>query len=76
MNIGDLLLRILANTEEFAADLIKKSEKAGDAAGASLGQRMGAAVKKNGAKIIGTALLAGVAIASKGILERGVGRRG
>lgn len=69
MNIGDIFLRVLADAAGFQADLVKKAESAGDAAGATLGQRMGAAVKANGAKIIGAALALAGAVAVKGILE-------
>jgi hypothetical protein len=69
VNIADLFLRILADDTEFAADLVKKAGAAGDTAGATLGQRMGNAVKQNGAKIIAGVLAAGVGIAVKGLLE-------
>lgn len=69
MKIGDLFLAVVAATDGFEADLVKKSEKAGDAAGRTLGQRMSAGVKANGAKIIGTTLAAGFGLATKGLLE-------
>lgn len=69
MKIGDLFLRVLADDAGFQADLVKEAEKAGDAAGKTLGQRMGAGIKANGAEIIGTTLAAGFGLATKGLLE-------
>lgn len=69
MDIGDLFMKILANDAGFQADLVAKATKAGDAAGASLGQSMGAAIKSHGMKIIGTALSAGLGLATKGMLD-------
>lgn len=67
--IGDLFLRIIADDKGFEADLVAKAGKAGDAAGATLGERMGAGIKRNGAKLIGATFAAGLAIAGKGVLE-------
>lgn len=69
MNIGDLFLRILADDSTFKAELAQKAAAAGDEAGATLGQRMGAAIKTNGVKIIGGALALAGGIAIKGMLE-------
>lgn len=69
MNIGDIFLRVLADVEGFQADVVDKAGKAGDAAGLTLGQRMGAAVKANGAKLIGGALALAGGIAIKGLQE-------
>lgn len=69
MNIGDLFLRILADDKGFQADVVKKAGAAGDEAGKTLGQRLAAGVKKHGAQVIGTALAAGFAVATKGALE-------
>lgn len=69
MTIGDLILKIIADATGFEADLTKTAGKAGDTAGKTLGQRMGAAVKANGAAIIGGAMAAGIGIATRGLLE-------
>jgi hypothetical protein len=69
VNIGDVFLRILADDLGFRADVVKKAEAAGDAAGVTLGQAMGAAIKKHGAQLIGGTLALVGAIATRGILE-------
>lgn len=68
MDIGSIFLKILANDTGFEADLVKKAQKAGDAAGMNLGQRMGAAVQKHGAQLISGALTAGIGLMTKGLI--------
>lgn len=47
MTIGDLILRVLADTKGFDADLQKTAQKSGDKAGLTLGGRMQAGLKKS-----------------------------
>src|SRR5687768_5291540 len=47
MKIGDLILRVLADTKGFDADLQKDIKRSGDKAGQTLGTRMSAGLKKS-----------------------------
>jgi hypothetical protein len=69
VNIGDLFLRVLAEFKDFDTDVEKHAASAGDKAGATLGSRMGSAVKDNFGKVIaaGGALVGGIML--KGIQE-------
>lgn len=69
MNIGDLLIRVLADMKDFQTDVVKEAEKAGDVAGKSMAQRIGTGLKAQAGKAVGVALAAGFAIATKGALE-------
>lgn len=69
MRIGDVLLRLLADDTGFAADVEKKADAAGAKAEASLGARVGGALKTNGLKLFGAAATGAFALATAGALK-------
>jgi hypothetical protein len=71
LKIGDLLLGILVDDKGFSADLTAKAGKAGDKAGATLGQRMTGQFKKAGAGLT-DGLKLGAGIAAFGALDTAV----
>jgi hypothetical protein len=68
-NIGDVMLRVLADMAGFEAEVTKGAQKAGDKAGQTLSQRIGSSLKANAGKALFGALAAGAAIATRGVLE-------
>lgn len=69
MKIGDLFMQVLADMATFEKDVTEKAAAAGDKAGLTLSQRMGATIKRNGAMIVGGIAALGFGIAAKGVLE-------
>lgn len=69
MNIGDLFVRVLADMKEFQAQAVKEGEKAGDAVGKSMSERIGATLKTKAVAALGAGLAGAFAIATKGALE-------
>lgn len=67
--IADLFARLLVDDKGFKQAVTKSASDAGDAAGATMGQRMSAGLKEFGGKALGFALAGGFAIATKGIIE-------
>lgn len=69
MNIGDLLLSLIADGSQLTPSVEKEAAKAGDAGAKTLSQRMSAGLKTNGIKALGGAFAAAGAIATQGALQ-------
>ncbi len=69
MNIGDLILRLLADGSELTPSVQKEAAKAGDAGAKTLGAKLSGSLKDNGLKAFGAAATATFGLALKGALD-------
>src|SRR5690349_6712774 len=69
MNIGDLLLSLVADGSKLTPQVEAEAQKAGDAGAKTLNQRMAEGLKTQGLKAFGIAASGAFAIATKGALE-------
>src|ERR1051325_1331871 len=68
-NIGDLILRLLADGDELQPSVEKAAAEAGDAGAKTLGQKLSGGLKTNGLKAFGVLASAAFGIATKGALQ-------
>jgi hypothetical protein len=69
MNIGDLILRILADGSKLTPAVQAEAKKAGDAGAKTLGESMSSSLKTAGVKAFGVAAAGAFGLATKGALE-------
>lgn len=69
MNIGDLILRLLADGSTLTPSVVKEAAKAGDAGGKTLGQSLGASLKTYGTKALAVGGAALAAVLTKSAVE-------
>src|SRR5689334_12558317 len=68
-NIGDLILRLLADGSELTPSVEKAAATAGDAGAKTLGQRLGGGLKTGAIKAFGAIAATAFAAATKGALD-------
>ena len=68
-NIGDLILRLIADGSDLAPSVKAQAEKAGDEGAKTLGAKLSAGLKTNGLKAFAGAAASAFAIATKGALD-------
>lgn len=69
MNIGDLLLSLIADGSQLTPSVEKEAAKAGDAGAKTLSQRMSAGLKTNGIKALGGAFASAAGAVTVGALQ-------
>jgi hypothetical protein len=68
-NIGDVMLRVLADMAGFETEVVKEAQKTGDKAGQTMSQRLGSSLKANAGKVFFGAMSLAAGVATKGVLE-------
>lgn len=69
MNIGDLVLLLVADGSKLTPSVEKEAAKAGDAGAKTLGARLAGGLRTNGVKAFGTVAAAAFAVATAGALK-------
>src|SRR5690242_4172774 len=69
MNIGDLLLSLIADGSKLTQQVTTEAQKAGDAGAKTLNQRMAAGLKGQGGRVLATAFAGAAGAVTAGALQ-------